>query len=331
MPTRLIREGIIDSERVNRLSIQAELFYRRLLSVVDDYGRFDARPTLLRVRCYPLRVDQVGDNQLVDWLTECVNQGLVRLYAKNGKPQTEALTVAELSNTITKSSKRPYLEVQDFKQKIRAKSSKFPDPPAGIPNMYPVDAGQTQYTSQTCDGRMQDTCLAYDGQMRTEAETESKVLTGGLEAQAKTKALTGGSEAKGAEKIQSAGPPVDKSSKPGHRPYFEGIAEPRPDTLDAAYDKVTVPEILDDEDSLWAIEDPIILAMAVTRDRKSQSWLGWVGMANKARKMLGRKEADRRWWALCIQFWHEVQAGEKPDRPGAALTARLTKELGLKR
>ena len=130
MPTRLIRQGILDSDRVNRLSIEAELFYRRLLSVVDDYGRFDARPTMLRVNCFPLRIDQMDNNQLVDWLIECVRQGLIRLYAQNGKPQTEAVNVAELWETIADSSKRPYLEVQDFRQNPRAKSSKFPDPPA---------------------------------------------------------------------------------------------------------------------------------------------------------------------------------------------------------
>src|SRR3990167_11311858 len=57
MPNRILREGILSSERINTLSVHAELFYRRLLSVVDDYGRFFAHPALLRSACYPLRVD----------------------------------------------------------------------------------------------------------------------------------------------------------------------------------------------------------------------------------------------------------------------------------
>jgi hypothetical protein len=39
MPSRLLREGILDSEAVNALSFAAEVFYRRLMSVVDDFGR----------------------------------------------------------------------------------------------------------------------------------------------------------------------------------------------------------------------------------------------------------------------------------------------------
>ena len=36
MPTRILRDGILTSERVNLLDWEAEVFYRRLLSVGDD-------------------------------------------------------------------------------------------------------------------------------------------------------------------------------------------------------------------------------------------------------------------------------------------------------
>ena len=38
MPSRVIRDGILESESVNALSWEAELFFRRLMSVVDDFG-----------------------------------------------------------------------------------------------------------------------------------------------------------------------------------------------------------------------------------------------------------------------------------------------------
>ena len=44
MPNRIIREGHLDSERVDQLSEQAENFYSRLRLVVDDYGRFEYSP-----------------------------------------------------------------------------------------------------------------------------------------------------------------------------------------------------------------------------------------------------------------------------------------------
>ncbi len=47
MPTRILREGILTSETVNRLSLGAELFYRKFMPVVDDYGRYHAHIHLL--------------------------------------------------------------------------------------------------------------------------------------------------------------------------------------------------------------------------------------------------------------------------------------------
>lgn len=111
MPSRILREGILTSDRVNSLSQGAELFYRRLMSVVDDYGRFDGRPGLIRVSCFPLRVDDVREADISRWSAECAKAGLIALYAVDGKP---------------------YLELQDFNQQVRAKS-KYPPPSDGHP------------------------------------------------------------------------------------------------------------------------------------------------------------------------------------------------------
>ena len=118
MPTRMIREGILTSERVNELSDRAELFYRRLMSVVDDYGRFTANPTLLRSACYPLKVDSVKEDSIKKHLAEAVGAGLIVLYTVGGKE---------------------YLEIQDFGQRIQSKS-KYPEP-NGVPLKSTVDHG----------------------------------------------------------------------------------------------------------------------------------------------------------------------------------------------
>src|SRR3712207_5583453 len=86
MPNRILREGILKSDAVNKLGLEAELFYRRLISVVDDYGKFDARPAILRAACYPLRVDQVSEMNIAQWLAEIEAAGLILLYAVESKP-----------------------------------------------------------------------------------------------------------------------------------------------------------------------------------------------------------------------------------------------------
>lgn len=109
MPNRILREGIVSSERVCSLSWAEEVFYRRLHSVVDDFGRYYAKAALLRAACYPLQLDKTSDSDIAKWLAASQGAGLVRLYSVENKE---------------------YLELVDFKQQVRAKASKFPAPTA---------------------------------------------------------------------------------------------------------------------------------------------------------------------------------------------------------
>lgn len=107
MPTRLLREGILSSERVNALGDGAEVFYRRLMSVVDDYGRFEAHPTFLLARLYPLRIDRLTSADMSRWLQECLDAGLILSYEVDHKQ---------------------YLQIDNFGQRTRSRS-KYPSPP----------------------------------------------------------------------------------------------------------------------------------------------------------------------------------------------------------
>jgi len=129
MPNRILRDGILSSEPVASLSWAAEVFYRRLMSVADDHGRFHALPKLIRAACYPLQIDKVSDADIGKWLTECVTAALVSVYpASDGKR---------------------YIQIEKFGQQVRSKS-KFPGaddaaadhPPAIASKCYqaPADA-----------------------------------------------------------------------------------------------------------------------------------------------------------------------------------------------
>lgn len=117
MPVRILREGILTSERVDMLSPEGEVFYRRLLSVVDDFGRYYANPKLLRSACFPLK-EKLESEQVSQWLDECARYGLVIVYRHEDKD---------------------YLEVERFCQQIRAKKSKFPDSHASAKSPLAVD------------------------------------------------------------------------------------------------------------------------------------------------------------------------------------------------
>lgn len=119
MPTRILRDGILTSEGVCSLTWAAEVFYRRLMSVADDHGRFHALPKLLRAACYPLQIDKVSDADIGKWITECVTAALVSVYpAADGKR---------------------YIQILKFGQQVRAKS-KFPEPSDNTLSTVPAPA-----------------------------------------------------------------------------------------------------------------------------------------------------------------------------------------------
>lgn len=80
MPQRFLRPGITTSRRFNSLDWQAQSFFVRLLTIVDDYGRHEADPTLLASLCFPLNRDitmQTVDNIC----SQLLAAGLATFYA----------------------------------------------------------------------------------------------------------------------------------------------------------------------------------------------------------------------------------------------------------
>lgn len=107
MPNRYIREGIITSEAVCSLSWPAEVFYRRLLNKVDDFGRYTAHPALLRAALYPLQLEKVREADMPRHLAECETAGLMSVYRVESKP---------------------YLALHKW-ERGRAAASHYPEPP----------------------------------------------------------------------------------------------------------------------------------------------------------------------------------------------------------
>jgi hypothetical protein len=111
MPNRYIREGIIESKRVNALSWQAEVFYRRLLNRVDDFGRYTADRDLLRASLFPMQLNKVSEADIDRLLLECEKSDLVSRW--KGEDAKE------------------YLAMNKW-EKGRALNSKYPDPPPSV-------------------------------------------------------------------------------------------------------------------------------------------------------------------------------------------------------
>ena len=108
MPNRLIKESICTSDTINGLSWYQEVFFYRLITVCDDYGRMDARPQILKGRMFPLKED-LRSGEISKALAALEAAGLIRTYLVSGKP---------------------YLQVNTWEnhQQIRAKVPKYPGP-----------------------------------------------------------------------------------------------------------------------------------------------------------------------------------------------------------
>jgi hypothetical protein len=85
MPNRYIRANAIESEAVNALSWQGEVFYRRLLNRVDDFGRFHSNPNILRASIFPLQLEKVSVADVIRLMKECEDNGLLFTYSVDGK------------------------------------------------------------------------------------------------------------------------------------------------------------------------------------------------------------------------------------------------------
>ena len=112
MPNRIIKESVCSSETIDRLSWFEEVFFYRLLVTCDDFGRFDARPAVLKSRLFPLKA-HVTPRAVQAALQKLSEVGLVSLYAVDGKPLLQLVTWQN-------------------HQRIRNQRSKFPPPDAAL-------------------------------------------------------------------------------------------------------------------------------------------------------------------------------------------------------
>lgn len=109
MPNRILKESICTSYEIDQLGHEAEVLFYRLLVNCDDYGRMDARPPIVRSKCFPLQLDHITDKDVKGWLDCLVSAGILTLYEAEGKPYL-------------------YFRTWDRHQQKRAKHSKYPDP-----------------------------------------------------------------------------------------------------------------------------------------------------------------------------------------------------------
>jgi hypothetical protein len=112
MPNRILKQSICTSPNIDSLGFEAETLFYRLLVQCDDFGQFFANPSILRGLCFPMKINGINEEQIVEWFSQIVDAGLVWTY------QVENVS---------------YLQVTKWEshQQMRARRHKFPEPPEG--------------------------------------------------------------------------------------------------------------------------------------------------------------------------------------------------------
>lgn len=104
MPQRFLRPGLTTSTRFNSAGWQAQSLYVRLITLVDDYGRFESHPMLLKSLAFPFNPEITCEQML--WLCEELQTNdLAVFYEVGGKG---------------------YLQLSRWQEKARS-HSKFPE------------------------------------------------------------------------------------------------------------------------------------------------------------------------------------------------------------
>lgn len=82
MPNRMIRGSICTSEKINKLTDFEFRVWVGLLVYVDDFGRGDARPAVIKGACFPLR-DEITSDAIGGAVRRLAAYGCIRLYSAN--------------------------------------------------------------------------------------------------------------------------------------------------------------------------------------------------------------------------------------------------------
>ena len=139
MPSRVIREGFLDSEKINAINPQAQIFFVRLMLIADDFGRLDGRIAVIKSKAFPL--DNATQKQVGDWLTIVSQKGLVKIYKVGDKR---------------------FVSINEFNQRLRKMKSRYPSPAGQPPDNGPPIDGLKQKGKEKKGKERGDFVLSFD-------------------------------------------------------------------------------------------------------------------------------------------------------------------------
>lgn len=133
MPNRIIKDSISKSETISGLTDFQFRLWVHLITYVDDYGRGDARPAIIKGACFPFR-DRMTNKDIEKGLADLAGAGCVVLYKVDGKPYLCFPNWEQHQRVRQKVSKCPSPDECDEEQQDAASCGELPQDAARIQN-----------------------------------------------------------------------------------------------------------------------------------------------------------------------------------------------------
>lgn len=89
------------------LTAEEERLFYRLIVNCDDYGRFDAKPTVVRNSCFKLDDGKIRTDKVEIWIQRLFEVGLIILYENSGKLYLQFVTWDDYQQRRAQKSKYP--------------------------------------------------------------------------------------------------------------------------------------------------------------------------------------------------------------------------------
>ena len=148
VPNRIIKESICSSDTIEQLELFEEVFFYRLIVNCDDFGRFDARTSILKARLFPLKATNITDETIEATIRKLEEVGLILIYFVDSRPYLQVITWADHQTIRNKRSKYPSVDERnkalEYKcNQVNTKVSVIQSNPIqSNPNPNPIQKGE---------------------------------------------------------------------------------------------------------------------------------------------------------------------------------------------
>ena len=147
MPQRFLRPGIRHSERWNAVSFSAQSLFIRILTLVDDYGRYDGREAVLWGECFAVWNQLHPDESVTlaetsKLLQQLAATFLLEIYDVQEKknPTKRVLQVLQWEERIREGTREKWPKNPNPQQPAATRSKLLPSPPSPPPSPPPAPA-----------------------------------------------------------------------------------------------------------------------------------------------------------------------------------------------